>query len=784
MNENTNITLEQASFPDESENEISLFEIFHALWFRRRLLLTVALFIIAVGLIMLHQKPLRYTATSTVLIGVNKPQIVDIEAVVSGIQTGNYMAIMGEIQVLKSGELARKLVEKLDLVSLPEFNPSLRPPGLSSYLNPMQYIPESWKPATDPEPAPEEGDATVGEPITDSSKDFVSDAWKLALGATPEAKLAGEALEQQRIRTATGIFRSKLEISQSQKYSSVVSISFESLDPNLAARIANEIPEMYIIGQLEAKLEATEKATTWLNDQLEELKTKVEASEQAVQMYREQYDFTETKGGGGLVIDQLSAISSQLIIARSERAQAEAHLRQIRKLAKSQGSGLEAASGILSSDAVQGLRQQEAESARKLSDYSTVYGAKHPKIVQAKAELADIRSRIKREIDKVVEGLKNDVDLARIRVSSLETSLGEFKQASGEQNRESVQLRSLEREAAANRAVFETFLSRFKETSSTGGLHSEADARVISKAGVPGAPSYPKKKQATMLIVAGAFVFAAMLVFLLQAFNSGIMSPEQVESEMGIPAIGLIPSVKGGIKPHEYVLEKPQSSYSESLNSLRTSLILSEPDEAVKTIQITSSVPAEGKSTLALSFARLLAQSGRKVILVDGDLRRASLEKKLGVEAKAKGLIDMVMSSGADLSEFVSKDSKSKLMMMPRGEAKYVNASDIFSSRRMATIISFLRKHFDYVIFDMPPVMAVSDAIILGRLVDKTVFVVKWDQTPKKVVKTAIRQLVTHDVDIAGCVLQQVNLKRYSGFSYGNSGYYYHYGKYGQYYSS
>ncbi|MCP3883612.1 MAG: chain-length determining protein, partial [Sulfitobacter sp.] len=186
--------------------------------------------------------------------------------------------------------------------------------------------------------------------------------------------------------------------------------------------------------------------------------------------------------GGGLVIDQLSAINSQLIIARSERAQAEAHLRQIRKLAKSQGSGLESASGILSSDAVQGLRRQEAESARKLSDHSTVYGAKHPKIIQAKAELADIRSRIKREIDKVVEGLKSNVDLARIRESSLETSLGEFKQASGEQNRESVQLRSLEREAAANRAVFETFLSRFKEASSTGGLHNEADARVISKA--------------------------------------------------------------------------------------------------------------------------------------------------------------------------------------------------------------------------------------------------------------------------------------------------------------
>jgi len=230
--------------------------------------------------------------------------------------------------------------------------------------------------------------------------------------------------------------------------------------------------------------------------------------------------------------------------------------------------------------------------------------------------------------------------------------------------------------------------------------------------------------------------------------------------------------------------KKPHSSYGEALNSLRTSLILSGPDESVKTVQITSSVPEEGKSTLALSFARLLARSGKKVILIDADLRRASLEKKLGMSVNQKGLTDLVMSSGIDLAGFVRKDSKSGLLMMPKGAAEYVNASDVFSSHRMETIIAFLRTRFDYVIFDTPPVMAVSDARILGRLVDKTVFVVHWDKTPKKVIKAAIQQLLTHEVDIAGCVLQQVNLKRYRGFGYGDSGYYYHYGKYGQYYSS
>lgn len=783
MNKSTNTLLGQEGFQEESDSEISLFEVFHTLWFRRRLLFTTAFFIIAVGLIMLYQKPLRYTATSSILIGLQKAQIVDIEAVVSGITAGNYLAIAGEIQVLKSRELARKVVEKLDLASLAEFNPSLRPPGLSSYLSPARYIPESWKPTVDPTPPAAQSEAAAEGDTDASMSDSISDAWKLALGATPPEKLTDKEQEQRRIGTATSIFLSKLTISQPEQYSSVVNITFESLDPRLAAKIANEIPERYIIGQMEAKFEATEKATTWLNEQLANLKLQVEMSEQAVQLYREQYDITETNGSE-IVIEQLSAINSQVIIARAERAQADAHLRQIRKLTSGDGSEIESASEVLNSSLIQGLQQQEAILAQKVSEYSSVYGLKHPKLIQVKSEIGDIQNRIKREIEKIIEGLKNEVEVARIRERSLEDSLTEFKQASGEQNRESVQLRALEREASANRTLFETFLGRFKETSSTGGLQQEADARVISKAGVPGGPSYPNKRRATMLIVAGAFIFAAILVFLLQAISSGLTSPEQVENKLGIPAIGLIPRVKGGQAPHDYILEKPHSSYGESLNSLRTSLILSGPDNSVKTIQITSSTPAEGKSTLALSFARLLAQSGKKVILVDADLRRTSMTKKLGVSAKSKGLTDLVMSENTNLSDFVLKDKKSELLILPKGEAEYVNASDIFSSHRMESIIAFLRKSFDYVIFDTPPVMAVSDAKILGRMVDKTVFVVHWDKTPVKVIKAAIQQLVTHDVDIAGCVLQQVNLKRYGSYGYGDSGYYYHYGKYGQYYTS
>jgi len=437
-------------FDDSMQEEgTSLLEWFHILWFRRRLLFSTALFLIVIGAINLMQQKSRYTASSSVMIGVPKSQVVDIEAVLGGIATGNDSAIIGEIEVLQSRELAKKVIDKLDLLTREEFNPGLRPAGLLSHLSLGQYIPDDWK---------------------------------LALGKTPPEEPTAEEHDQLLAATATDIFLGKLQVSQI-RYSNVVKINFESLDPKLAARIANELPESYIIGQMEAKFEATEKATTWLNDQLSELKDKVAVSERAVEMYRDQHGLTEVKGSG-VVMEQLAAINSQLIIARAERAQTEARLRQMQRLMKGSNAEIESASEVLSSLLIQRLRDQEAQVTRKVSELSIEYGAKHPKMLQVKAEIRDIQDRIRLEIQKITAGLKNEVDVARTRERSLKESLDELKQASGLQNQEAVQMRALEREAAANRTLFETFLGRFKETSSTSGME-EADARVISKAEVP-----------------------------------------------------------------------------------------------------------------------------------------------------------------------------------------------------------------------------------------------------------------------------------------------------------
>ena len=279
------------------------------------------------------------------------------------------------------------------------------------------------------------------------------------------------------------------------------------------------------------------------------------------------------------------------------------------------------------------------------------------------------------------------------------------------------------------------------------------------------------------------FLGACALVLGLQMLNPGMMSPEQVQHVLGEHVIGLIPIIPGKVPIHDYVLEKPASSLVEAINSLKFSLALSDPDHPIKAVAVTSSVPEEGKTSLAISLSRVVATSGKKVLILDGDMRRSSVGSRLGFREKHKGLSDFVVAENADLAEYILQDEKSGIDYMPPGTAKYANATDIFSSDRIVSIIEMLKTRYDLVVIDTPPVMAVADARIIGRVVDKTIFVVRWDKTPRKVARAAVEQLRLAEVPLAGVVLQRVDLKRYGRVGYGDSGYYYHYGRYGKYYS-
>ena len=740
--------------PFAREDSFPLLDYLQLLWFRRRLIGAITLLVAVLAYIHVNQLQSIYSASSSLLIGVQEPQPSDLNTFLYQRYFG--VSSTEEIEVLKSRGLAEKVIDRLNLQNNPEFNPAQRGSErrLSwylRYLNPVNWIPQSWKRSV--------REAISGEVVP--------------VQPTPEEQ------ERSTMVRAVDIFLGKLSV-ESVDYSDVIRISFSSPDPHMAMRIANTVPEVYILDKLEAKFEATERVTNWLSDQLGDLEQKVQDSEQAVELYREQHGLTQG-ARGDILSEQLSSINSQLIIAKAERAEAEARLDQVQRLLKPDSAGVDTASDVLSSQTVQQLRAQEAEVMRRKSELAVEYGPKHPRMLQVQAELDDIRKRIDEEVHKVVLGLQNEVEVARTREASLAQSLAAAERQSGSQNREAVQLRALEREAAANRTLYETFLGRFKETSTTQGTET-ADARVLSKAELPLTPSYPNRKRTFMLIVVLGFMGACGLVFALHLLSPGLLSPEQIEQDLGVHAIGVIPRVPGKTPPYQHVLDKPSSGYVEAVNSLKTSLRLSDPDALVKAIQITSSVPEEGKTSLVLTLATVLARGGSKVIILDADLRRSTIEKKLELPAEGLGLTDFVIADTDAIDEFVVHHEATGVDIMRTGEGRYVSAPDLFSSRRMRHIIDLLKSRYDYVLIDTPPVMAVADARIIGHLADKTLFVVRWDKTPRKVVRAALDQLRKSGTRMAGVVLQQVDLKRYGRLGHGESGYYYHYGKYGQYY--
>ncbi len=729
--------------------EISLSNIINTLWLRKRLLLSVTFFISLLAVLAIYQLIPRYTATTQLLIGINSAKVVDIQEVMTGSLNGD-SAVIGEMEVIKSRELARKIINTLHLDQYEEYNPALKKPGFFAEYSPKNWLPESWKEA-------------MG---------------MMAIDARTE-----EEKEEARLTNLTNAFLAKLTVSQ-VKRSQVINVAFESENPTLASKVANEVADKYIVGQLQAKFDATKKATDWLNDQLGDLKQKLEASERAVENYKKTHNLLEVSEGTGLSQQQLSEVNSQLITARAQRAQAEAKYQQVESIARS-GQDIDSVAEVLNSSLISSLRSQEAEVQRKYSEMLVEYGARHPRMIQMQAELADIKAKINLEVKKIAAGLRHTLEVERAREGSLSGSLKQMEAKTTGNSQAEVELHALEREATANKALFETFLGRFKETASTQGI-AQADARVISFAEIPLGASFPKKNLMLTVSILGALFFAVFLVFVLEMLSPGVRSPEQIQELFNMTTLGIVPKIMDlKIPVHDYLLAKPQSSLAEAMNTLRISLSLLNPDSETKSIVVTSSVPGEGKSTLCALLARHSASAGKKVVLVDCDLRRPTISKIFKIDKETKGLTDYLMNHELVIEDLLVNDSETGMKILTRGHSAYINPSDLFASQRMKALIDYLHEHFDLVILDSAPIMAVPDTRILAGLADKTLFVLNWDSTPKKVVASALHVLNKdgHN-NVAGIVLQKVNIEQYGRYGYGDSGYYYSYGRYKQYYTS
>ncbi len=683
-------------------------------------LITGSLTIIA--LVLAFTIPARYVGETVVMLDPRKTQVSGIESVVSHLPADN-AAIRSEIDIIQSRAVIDRIIDELQLMNDKNFNP-----GLST---------TSW-------------------------------FGRLFASSKPEDVAKRES--RDRTGVASKLLKNLTVTNDGRSYS--ITIRYQDRNPEMASRIANAFADQYLVDQLEVKYDATQRANAWLSKRLDELRDKVSSAEKAVEDFRNSNNLINTGkvGTGGeqtITQQQLSELNVQLLQAQAERSQTEARLSSVKNLGRQK---LETASIVIASPLIQQLKQQEAEVRRKVADLATRYGERHPIMIDAKNELAGIREKESEEIEKIVAGLQNDYDIAKGKVDSLKKELDSLTTKTGEGNEAMVTLHQLEREAAADRSLYEGLLNRFKQVTEQQDLQIP-DARIIARAEVPLRPSFPKKWIFLALGMLLGLTTGFAIALVLEYLDRGVRSLSMAERAFGVTGLGIVPSAvtAEGQLPSDYVLKKPLSVYAEALRSIRAAIHFSNVDQPPKVIMITSSFPGEGKTMFSASFARLLAQSGSKVLLIDADMRRPRIHSILSLD-KSRPDLAQVLAHDAKLEDAIQQDVSGADVLI--AHTRPPNPQDLVGSHQMEKLLATAREKYDLVIVDTPPVIALSDAALIAKMADTTVYLARWAHTPREIISEGLKQLTKFNVRLAGLVLTQVDLQDRKRFGVDDYGFY------------
>ncbi|MCG8442938.1 MAG: polysaccharide biosynthesis tyrosine autokinase [Caulobacterales bacterium] len=718
------------------------------LWFafrrRVRLFAIIALAVLLATVFFNQQLVAQYTASARILLDPREMEIVDIESVIGGLAP-DAATIDTEVELISSRELMGRVVDQLRLISNPEFNYWLREPsGLSAVTGSLGDAVSSVVGSFLPGGAEEE----VVEPISDER-----------MSAIQREAVVNTLTRHISVRRVGMTY--------------VINVQVESVSPDTAAQIANEVAEQYIVDQLEANLEATRRANAWLNERLVSMREEVRAAERAVEKFRAEAGLLDT-GGETLTEQQIAEVSAQLVIQRADLAEREARLSIVRSQLAEGRSGDQFAD-VINDENVRDLRRQRAALSRELADLSTRYAEKHPRIIAKRRELADSERELQDETSRILSNLESEAEVARERVASLERDLARRRDRLAANKTSLVRLRELERDAEAVRGVYESFLERSRQTSAQVTLE-ETQARIIAKATPPLYPSSPNRKLNLFVGVMLALTLGGAAVFAAETFDSGLRTSADVDRFLNFPTLGMLPRIRfGTLKGRnvrgvaDYVVARPLSAYSEALRAVRASVLLGSDGPEVRTLSFTSAISGEGKTSVAYSFARVSAMQGARTLAIDCDLRRRELTRAAGLEPQ-RGLIEVLKGQESATSAVV-EETDTGLHILPLSVSGGTQ-HDFAGLGGMRQLLDQVRQEYDLVVLDTAPVLAVTESRVLGTLVDCVVVIAQWRHTARNAVRSAIGALTSVGAPVAGVVLTKVNLRLQS--QYADEGGYYH----------
>jgi succinoglycan biosynthesis transport protein ExoP len=537
------------------------------------------------------------------------------------------------------------------------------------------------------------------------------------------------------------------------KNSKIVNISYMSTNPEFATLVANSVAKAYIEEILEMKMSHTRYALEWMTKKAEEEKVKLEKSERALQEYMKANDIVTLQNKIAITPEKLTEFNSQLIKAETKRKELESLYNKIVKVSIKDAETIPA---ISSDQTIQSLRGQILKAEQNIEDLSKKYGRKHPAMIRALEEHNVLEEKRKQEIRRVIESIKNEHELARSNEASLRGMLSNTKAEALNLNEKFIQYGVLTRDVETNRQLYDALIKRIKEQSVTEEIQT-VNVWVVEKAEKPQYPVKPRKSLNILLgIIVGLFGGVG-LAFFFEYLDNTIKSPDEVETKLGIPVLGIVPLFESREKNiEEIILKEPQSIFAESYKTIRTAILLSSAIKPPQNILVTSMGPEEGKTVTSVNLAMTIAQSEYSVLVIDSDLRKPRIHKIFGLN-NSKGLSTYLAGVSSDIN-IIHKGLITNLGIITSGPLP-PNPSELLGSNRMSELIRLLNEKFDIIIWDSPPLMSVTDSLILSKILDGTIVITKAGKTTYDIVRRGLKSTDDIKSHVLGIVINALDVK-------------------------
>ena len=728
-----------------------------AFGFLRRQYVVISFFTLvaaAGGIAYLYVTPATYKASAKIIIGAPRAPFIQQQSMFADAPLDS-AELESQLQILQSESIALAVIEKLRLLDDPEFAASGGRSILGSIRGVFEVLfkPSATKPAPDPKEA------------------------------------------------AVATFADRLKVNR-VGISRVIEIDFSSRSPQRAAQIADAVADAYIADQVEAKQNANRVASTWLQERLQQLGEQSTLADREVLAFKQQNNIVES-GGRRLDEQSLADLNARLVAARTQTSDALARLNRIEVVIRTSDAALESSvSDVLANPILTNLRQQYLDLARREAEYSARFGRDHGAVVNLRNRMRDLRKSTADELRRLSETFKSDYEIAKQRQVEIEKQLDKVLSQSQTADKAQVVLRGLETNAKTYHNLYEGFLQRHMA-----GVQQESfpltEARLISSASTPTSRDKPKSLLVLALALLGGIGLGAGAGLLREVRDRVFRTGAQLQSFLQMPCLALVPLLKGTAptqprlkqprsNPPRHgtilrdasvfwrVCDSPLSRFAEAIRSIKLATNLQETDGSHKVIGLTSSLPNEGKSTIAGALAQLIAYTGGRVILVDCDLRNPSLSRCLAPKATA-GIVDVV-SGARSLEDTVWRDPTTNLAFLPAtGEAPLFYSSEILGSESTGRLFDKLRESFDFVIVDLPPLAPVVDTRVATQLVDCMILVIEWGRTKIDIVQQALNTAPNVHEAVIGAVLNKTDMRQIGRYdthrkSFYNNKYYAKYG--------